>query len=60
MGIGLRESLVVAAIVLFIFWWRIRRGWPNDVGGGPTFGFGTVPIDDPPPPRDPNQKSDCP
>ncbi len=54
MGIGPLEALVVGAIALLLVWLRLRQ-WPR--GPGPfVFGFGTVPVDEPPPPREPNPK----
>jgi hypothetical protein len=54
MGIGWREFVIVLAVGGLLVWLKLRHIFR---GPGPfVFGFATVPVDDPPPPRDPVPK----
>jgi hypothetical protein len=57
-GLGPLELLIFAVIVVFLFW-RICSIFDDHgpFGRGPFVGgFGTVPVDDRPAPRDPDRK----
>jgi hypothetical protein len=54
------EHAIFAISAVFALWWHWRQRWPNSGNGGPfVFGFATVPVDDPPTPRDPDPRTRC-